>query len=110
MIDRVFGVVGLEPIRWHRFSFTDSHRAWMGRILVYRAWESLSRGNPLPNDTREFVLDSLQMGPPPPVPIVTSCLLIIGLVLGVKLHFDDSQITDKRSVDLTRNRSWTKLI
>ena len=101
MIDRIFGAGNPEPIRWQKYSFTDSHRAWMSRILLYRAWDSLGKREPLPVDTREFILHSLQVNLPPPASIVTSCLDTIGLVLGIKLHFDDQQVTDKRSVDFT---------
>ena len=99
MIDHVFGVGALEPIRWRKFSFTDSHRAWMGRILLYRAWDSLEKGGPLPDEVRGFVVDSLQAKRPPPAPIVTNCLLVVGLVLGIQLHFDEQQATEKRLVD-----------
>ena len=99
MIDRVFGTSGLTPIQWEKFEFTDSHRAWMGRILLYRAWETLGKGEALPDDIKGFVLQSLQVKRPPPAPIVTNCLLMAGLVLGITLHFDDQQAPDKRLVD-----------
>ena len=109
MIDQVFGAGDLEPIRWREIELTDSHRAWMGRILLYRALESLGKGGSLPDDIKEFVLHSLHMKRPLPAPIVTNCMLTISLVLGIKLHFDDQQGTDKRSVGFTRVRSWMKL-
>jgi len=68
----------------------------MGHILLYRAWDVLKKGGPLPDDIKEFVLHSLRLEPPPPAPIVADCLLIIGLVLGIKLHIDDLLVVDKR--------------
>ena len=105
MIDRIFGPGNLEPIRWQKYSFTDSHRDWMGRILLYRAWDSLRKGGALPGDIREFVRHSLQVKRPPPAPILMNSLLMVGLVLGIKLRFDDQQATDKRSVNFAQVRS-----
>lgn len=112
MLDRVFATESqdLKPIRWQELAFTDSHRAWMGQILLYRAWDSLRNGDLLPDDIKEFVLHSLQVKRPPPAPIVTSSLLMIGLVLKIKLRFDDQKATDKRSVDIPGVRSRMKLI
>ena len=58
IIDRVFGVPVPEPMRWEKFSFTIPHHAWMGHILLYRAWDAIRAGQPLPDDTKEFVLHS----------------------------------------------------
>jgi len=92
--DRVFG--DSEPMFWQNFSFSVPHHAWMGHILLYRAWDVLRKGEPLPDDIKEFVLHSLRLEPPPPALIVADCLLIIGLVLGIKLHIDDLLVVDKR--------------
>jgi len=94
IIDRIFG--DSEPMYWQNFVFTIPHHAWMGHILLYRAWDVLRNNYPLPDDIREFVLYSLRLEPPPPAPIVTDCLLVIGLVLGIKLHIDDLLVVDKR--------------
>lgn len=94
IIDRIFGRPDLIP--WQDFSFTTSHHAWMSHILLYRAQHALKGGSVLPDDVREFVLHSLRLSPPPPTSIVTDCLFIIGLVLGIKLHPNDLLVTDKR--------------
>ena len=94
--DRVFGVSVPEPMRWEKFSFTVPHHAWMGHILLYRAWDAITAGQPLPDDTKEFVLHSLRLEPPPPAPIVADCLFIIGLSLGIGLRIDDLLVVDKR--------------
>jgi hypothetical protein len=94
IIDRVFG--DYDDMYWDTFSFTIPHHAWMGHILLYRAWDVIRKGETLPDDIRGFVLHSLGLEPPPPGPIVTDCLFIIGLVLGIKLHIDDLLVIDKR--------------
>ena len=94
IIDRFFGVS--RPMRWEKFSFTVPHHAWMGHILLYRAQDSMRAGQPLPDDTQEFVLHSLRLVPPPPAPIIADCLFIIGLSLGISLRIDDLLVVDKR--------------
>ena len=96
IIDRVFGIHVSEPMRWDKFSFTVPHHASMGHILLYRAWDAIKVGGLLPDDTKEFVLHSLRAVPPPPAPIVTDCLFIIGLTLGITLRIDDLLVVDKR--------------
>ena len=96
IIDCIFG--DSKAMHWQTFSLTIPHHAWMGHILLYRAWDFLGKGKPLPNDVKEFVLYSLALEPPPPATIVADCLLIVGLVLGIKLHVGDLFVTDKRWV------------
>ena len=94
IIDRFFG--DADPIHWQNFSFTVPHHAWMAHILLYRAWDIMERGEPLPDYVREFVLYSLRLDPPPPATIVVDCLFIVGLALGIKLNIDDLVVADKR--------------
>ena len=94
VIDRVLD--DFEPIHWQNFSFTIPHHAWMGHILLYRAWDVLRKGEALPDDIKEFVLYSFRLEPPPPASIVADCLLIIGLLLGIRLHAYDLLVADKR--------------
>ena len=94
IIDRVFDK--FEPISWSSFSPTTSHLAWMSHILLYHAWDSDRKGNPLPDHVGQFVLHSLRLDPPPRPQILADCLLIIGMVLGnVKLRVRDLLVTDK---------------
>ena len=93
IIDRVFGNFG--PMDWKKFSFTIPHHTWMAHILLYRAWDVVNKGEPLSDDIREFVLHSLRLDPPPPGPIVTDCLFIIGLVLGIEFHIDHQFVRDE---------------
>jgi len=94
IIDRVFG--DFEPMYWQGFAFSIPHHAWMGHILLYHAWDVLRKDEALPDDVKEFVLHSLRLEPPPLAPTVADCLLIIGLLLGIKLHVDDLLVVDKR--------------
>ena len=103
MMDRVFGAGDLAPMRWAEFSFTCHHHAWMGQILPYRAWYALRTSDNLPDDIHEFLRDSFGKNPLPPAPIISSCLLIICLVLRATPDSDDrDQSFIERSVNLTR--------
>jgi hypothetical protein len=98
IIDRVFG--NFEPMYWQNFSFTIPHHAWMGHISSTAPGISSRRASLCPTISREFVLHSLRLEPPPPAPIVADCLLIIGLVLGIKLHIDDLLVVTRGESNL----------
>ena len=94
ILDRVFG--GLKPLRWEGLPFTASHHAWMGHILLYRAWDIIGKGEPLPEEIEKFVLLSFRSEPPLPVTVIADCLLIVGLVAGIELNINDLPVGDKR--------------
>ena len=96
MIDCVFG--NSEPMHWNVLSFTPTHHAWMGHILLYRAWYVLKQDKcaSLPNDIKQFILHSFRLEPPPPTPIIADCLFMITLLLEIHVHRDDLSIVDKR--------------
>ena len=95
IINHVFGGSRVS-VDWKDSLLTIPHHAWMGHILLFRVWDVLRKGEPLPEYIKEFVLHSLRLDPPPPVPIIADCLFIIGLILGIKLHVDDLLVRDKR--------------
>ena len=68
----------------------------MGHILLYRAWDVLKKCEALPDDIKGFFLHSLRVEPPPPAPVFAGCLIIIGLVLGIKLCVDYLLVVGKR--------------
>jgi hypothetical protein len=95
IIDCVFG--GFAPMDWQHFSFTPTHHAWMGHILLYSAWDILGRcRQPLPDDIKQFILHSFRSEPPPPTSVIADCLFVISLILEIPLHVDDLAIADKR--------------
>ena len=99
IIDCVLG--SSKPVDWQHSSFTAAHHAWMGHILLYRAWDVLEkRREQLPDDVKQFILHSFRSEPPSPTPIITDCLFIIGLILEIPLHPDDLSAVDKRQVDV----------
>jgi hypothetical protein len=98
IIDCIFG--GSEPMDWQHFSFTATHHAWMGHILLYRAWDVLGYRQPLPDDIKQFICHSFGSGPSPGPPIIADCWFIVSLILEIPLHVDDLSTVDKRYVDV----------
>ena len=94
IMDRVFGEFG--SMDWQGSTFTVSHHAWIGHLLLYRAWDLCRKGGQVPDYIKEFIPHSLQLKPFPPAPIVADCLFIVGLLLGTGLHPDDLLAIDKR--------------
>ena len=92
MIDCLFGIP--KPIHWQNFSLTVPHHAWMAHILLYRAWDAVRKGEPLPDNIEDFAFHSLRLEPPSPM-IVADCLLILGLTLGITLSTTDLSVVDK---------------
>ena len=87
--DRVFG--DFDLMYWQNLSVSVPHCAWRGHIHLYHAWDIFKRVEPLPDDTKELLRVE-----PPPTPIPADCSLVIGLVLGIKLHVDNPSVVDKR--------------
>ena len=85
----------IEPIRWLNFSPTHPHFAWMAHTLLFRAWDFTRKGEPLPEDIREFVGHAFHVYPFPPAPIIADCLLIIDLAFGKKVDIRDLFAVDK---------------
>jgi hypothetical protein len=98
IIDCVFG--GSEPMDWQHFSFTATHHAWMGHILLYREWGILGDRQLASDDIKQFVCHSFRSEPSPGPPIIADCWFIISLILEIPLHVDDLSTVDKRHVDV----------
>ena len=108
MIDCVFDGDPEPQMRWDKFSFSSSHHAWMGHVLFYRARYTLRDDGTLPDDIKKFVAYSLRLDPPPDAPIISDCLLIIGLALDDQLD-NDEHIIYNRSANFARVSFWMGL-
>lgn len=84
----------------------------MNNTLLYYAKGVLRKGELLPDDIREFIFDSLRLESPPLATVVVDCLLIVGWVLGIKLHIGDRLVADKGWVHsvCVRDSHETKLL
>lgn len=79
-----------------KFKLSVEHHSWTAHIQLYRAWDVLRSPRKLSDDVTTFIRYSLSMDPPPSDAIITDCLTMIGLLLGINIHVDDLSIVDKR--------------
>jgi len=77
---------------WKEVEMTPIHRAWMSHVFLYRAWHE---GQSVSEAVMDFVENSMSLRPPSDV-VITDCLFIIGLMIGVRFHVSDITVRDKR--------------
>ena len=91
MVDMTLGCDNWIP--WGEIQITPLYRAWVSHVFIYRAWHE---GQPLSEIVIGFVENSMSLRPPSDV-VITDCLFIIGLMVGVPFHVSDITVKDKRS-------------
>ena len=89
MVDMTLGCNNRFP--WGQLQMTSPHRAWMSHVFLYRA---LHEGG-LSEVVVGFVKNSMSLRPPSDI-VITDCLVIIGLMIGVPFHISDVTVKDKR--------------
>ena len=77
---------------WKQAQMTSSHRAWMSHVFLYRAWHE---GQSMSEVVMDFVENSMSLRLPSDI-VITDCLIIIGLMIGVPVHPNDITVRDKR--------------
>ena len=90
MVDMVLGHDNGFP--WKEAQTTPPHHAWMSHVFLYRAW---CEGQSLSEVVMDFVENSMSLKPPSDI-VITDCLFIIGLMVGVSFHIGDITVRDKR--------------
>ena len=90
MVDMTLGYD--NGFAWEQTQMTPPHRAWMSHVLLYRAWHE---GESLSEVVMNFVESSMSLKPPSDI-VITDCLFIIGLMIGVPFHRSDTTVRDKR--------------
>ena len=91
LVDMTLGGGNWFP--WGQTQMTPPHRAWMSHVSLYRAW---NEGQSLSEVVIGFVENSMSLRPPSDI-VITDCLFIIGLMIGVSFHVSDITVRDKRS-------------
>ena len=91
MVDTALGCDDEFP--WEGAQITPTHRAWMSHVFLYRVWHE---GQSFSEAVMDFVENSMSLKPPSDV-VITDCLFIIGLMVGVRFHVSDITVRDKRS-------------
>jgi hypothetical protein len=90
MVDMTLGHDG--EFSWKELEITPHHRAWVSHVFLYQARDE----GRVPKVIIDFVEDSLSPGSPSDG-VVTDCFFIIGLMIGVPFHVNDTTVKDKRS-------------
>ena len=90
MVDATLGYD--DGFSWDQKHMSPAHRAWMSHAFLYRAW---NEGQSFSADVMDFVENSMSQRRPSDV-VVTDCLYIIGLMVGVPFHVNDITVRDKR--------------
>ena len=90
MVDTTLGYD--TGISWDKKQMSPAHRAWMSHVFLYRAW---NKGQSLSEVVMDFVGNSMSQRGVSDT-IITDCLIIIGLMVGVPFHVNDITVRDKR--------------
>ena len=90
MVDTTLGYDTAFP--WKQAEMTPSHHAWMSHVFLYHVWHE----EQLSETMMDFVENSISTKPPSDI-VITDCLFIIGLMIGVPFHVNDITVKDKRS-------------
>ena len=89
MVDMTLGHDDGFP--WGETRMTSPHRAWMSHVFLYKARYE----GQVSEVVMDFVENSMSLGPPSDI-VITDCLFIIGLMVGVPFHVSDITVRDKR--------------
>jgi hypothetical protein len=91
MVDMTLGYDCEVP--WGTLRMTPAHRSWMSHVFLYRAWHE----GQLSDVVVDFVEHSMSLDEPLGYTVITDCLLMIGLMIGIPIHANDITVRDKRS-------------
>ena len=86
--------LGYNGPSWKQARMTPAHHAWMSHVFIYRAWHEHGNGL-LSEDVMDFVENSMSLRPPGDG-VITDCLFIIGLMIGIRFNISDITVRDKR--------------
>lgn len=89
MVDMTLGYENGFP--WGKTQMTPPHHAWMSHVFLYRAWHE----GHVSEVVIDFVKESVSLRPPNDV-VITDCIFIIGLMIGIPFHINDITVRDKR--------------
>ena len=89
MVDMTLGYD--NGFSWEQIQMTPSHHACISHVFLYHAWHEGQASEVV----MDFVEHSMSLKRPGDI-VITDCLFIIGLMIGVPLHVSDITVRDKR--------------
>jgi len=85
-----------DSVRWESYKLTSAHHQWLGHILLYRCCDETRNGSKIDEALSSFIKYSFGPERDPSWSVVTDCLFMVYLQLGLPMHQDDLYIFDKR--------------
>ena len=89
MVDMTLGYDNGFP--WEQTRMTKGHHEWMSHVFLYHVWHE----GQLSKVVVDFVESSMSLRWSSDI-VITDCLFIIGLMIGVPFHVSDITVKDKR--------------
>ena len=85
-----------DSVRWGSYKLSSTHHQWLAHILLYRCWDDIRNGLQIGEVLSSFVKYSFDPERDASWSVVTDCLFMVYLQLGLPMHQDDLYILDKR--------------
>lgn len=85
-----------DSVRWGSYKLSSAHHRWLAHILLYRCWDQIRNGLQIDEVLSSFIKYSFDPERDASSSIVTDCLFMVSLQLGLPMHQDDLYISDKR--------------
>jgi hypothetical protein len=85
-----------NSVRWESYKLSSAHHQWLAHILLYRCWDGIRNGLMIDKVLLSFINYSFDPERDASWSVVTDCLFMVYLQLGLPMHQDDLYILDKR--------------
>jgi hypothetical protein len=85
-----------DSVRWESYKLSSAHHQWLAHILLYRCWDETRNGSRIDEGLLTFIKYSFDPERDASWLVVTDCLFMVYLQLGLPMHQDDLYILDKR--------------
>jgi hypothetical protein len=85
-----------DSVRWGSYKLSSTHHQWLAHILLYRCWDEFRNGSRIDEALMSFIKYSFDPEHDASRSVVTDCLFMVYLQLGLPMHQDDLSILDKR--------------
>ena len=85
-----------DSVRWESYKLSSAHHQWLVHILLYRCWDEIRNGLRIDEVLLSFIKYSFNPERDASWSVVTDCLFMVYLQLGLPMQQDDLYILDKR--------------
>jgi hypothetical protein len=85
-----------DSVWWESYKISSAHHQWLAHILLYWCWDEIRNGSRIDEVLLSFIKYSFNPEHDASWSVVTDCLFMVYLQLGLPMHQDDLYILDKR--------------